>query len=144
MSRPPTEHPVWAHLRGRLKILHDPKYLIHWELGYYSILRSCRIFSINSISLSVIRAMNCFAHALGASLFSGIILMSPASCLLILSILSPKNRLLIAGSPHQIPTNGHLNLNFHSCDICCSIIEVQHACQTCSGRTSEIVVSILF
>ena len=30
------------------KILHDPKYLIRWELWYYSILRSCRIFSIVS------------------------------------------------------------------------------------------------
>ena len=35
-------------LRWILKILHDPKYHIPWELQYYSILRSCRIFSINS------------------------------------------------------------------------------------------------
>ena len=35
-------------LRWRLKMLHDPKYLIPWEFWYYSILRSCRIFSINS------------------------------------------------------------------------------------------------
>ena len=33
-----------------LKILHDPKYLIPWELWDYSRLRSCRIFSINSIT----------------------------------------------------------------------------------------------
>ena len=31
-------------IRWILKILHDLKYLIHWELRYYSILRSCRIF----------------------------------------------------------------------------------------------------
>ena len=30
------------------KNLHDPKYPIPWELWGYSILRSCRIFSINS------------------------------------------------------------------------------------------------
>ena len=30
------------------KILHDPMYLVYWELWYYIILRSCRIFSINS------------------------------------------------------------------------------------------------
>ena len=35
-------------LRWILKILHDPKYPIPWEYWYYSILRSCRIFSINS------------------------------------------------------------------------------------------------
>ena len=34
-----------------VKILHDPEYLIPWELYYYSILRSCRIFSINSIEI---------------------------------------------------------------------------------------------
>ena len=33
-----------------LKILHDPKYLIHWELWYYSILMSCRIFNITQVS----------------------------------------------------------------------------------------------
>ena len=27
---------------------HDPQYLTLWELWYYSILRSCRIFGINS------------------------------------------------------------------------------------------------
>ena len=31
-------------LRWILKILHDPKYLLPWELSYSSILRSCRIF----------------------------------------------------------------------------------------------------
>ena len=36
-------------LRWILKILHDPKYPILWELWYYNRLRSCRIFSINSI-----------------------------------------------------------------------------------------------
>ena len=36
-------------LRWILKCLQDPKYLIPWELWYYSILRSCRIFSINNI-----------------------------------------------------------------------------------------------
>ena len=34
-------------LRWILKILHDPEDLIPWELWYYSILGSCRIFSIN-------------------------------------------------------------------------------------------------
>ena len=36
-------------LRWILKILHDPKDLLPWELWYYSILGSCRIFSIHSI-----------------------------------------------------------------------------------------------
>ena len=35
-------------LRWIRKILHDPKYPIQWELWYYSILRSCKIFRINS------------------------------------------------------------------------------------------------
>ena len=35
-------------LRGIRKILHDPKYLISWELFYCSILRSSRTFSLNS------------------------------------------------------------------------------------------------
>ena len=35
-------------LRWILKILHDPRYLIPWEFWYYSILKSCRIFSINN------------------------------------------------------------------------------------------------
>ena len=35
-------------LRWLSKILHDPKYHKRWEYWYYSILRSCRIFSINS------------------------------------------------------------------------------------------------
>ena len=30
------------------KILPDPKYLIPWELWYYSMLRSCQIFRINN------------------------------------------------------------------------------------------------
>ena len=37
-----------CEVRWVLKILHDPKYLITWESWYYSIVRSCRIFSINS------------------------------------------------------------------------------------------------
>ena len=36
-------------LRWILKNLHDPMYLIYWELWYSSILGSYRIFSINSI-----------------------------------------------------------------------------------------------
>ena len=44
------EHPKL--LRWILKILHDPKSPIPWEFWYYSILRSCRIFSINSRPLS--------------------------------------------------------------------------------------------
>ena len=42
---------IQEELRGlpwALQILHDPKYLILWELWHYSILRSGRIFSINS------------------------------------------------------------------------------------------------
>ena len=35
-------------LRCILKILNDPNHLISWELRYCSILRSCRISSINS------------------------------------------------------------------------------------------------
>ena len=35
-------------LRRILEILHDPKYLIPWEKWDYSILGSCKIFSINS------------------------------------------------------------------------------------------------
>ena len=35
-------------LRWILKILHDPCYIIPWELWCLSIIRSCRIFSINS------------------------------------------------------------------------------------------------
>ena len=35
-------------VRWILKILHDPKYLIPWELWDYGRLRSCRIFSIDS------------------------------------------------------------------------------------------------
>ena len=38
-------------LRWIPKILHDPRCLIYWELWYYSTLRSCRIFSINSINV---------------------------------------------------------------------------------------------
>ena len=38
-----SRNPRWI-----LKILHDPKYLIHWELWYYGILRTCTIFRINS------------------------------------------------------------------------------------------------
>ena len=37
--------PISQRIRWILKILHDPMYLIPWELWYYSILRSCRIFS---------------------------------------------------------------------------------------------------
>ena len=37
-------------IRWILKNLHYPRYLIPWEVWYYSILRSCRIFSINSIN----------------------------------------------------------------------------------------------
>ena len=39
---------VGTIIRWILKILHDPKNLIPWERWYYSILGSCRIFSINS------------------------------------------------------------------------------------------------
>ena len=35
-------------LRWIITILHDPRYLIPWELGDYSTFRSCRILSINS------------------------------------------------------------------------------------------------
>ena len=35
------------------QILHEPKYLIPWELWYGSILRSCKFFSINSVSDSI-------------------------------------------------------------------------------------------
>ena len=38
----------WHNVRWILKSLHDPKYTIYWEVWCYSILRSCRIFSINS------------------------------------------------------------------------------------------------
>ena len=37
------------HLRWILKILHDPKYLIPWEVWYHNIQGSCRIYGINSI-----------------------------------------------------------------------------------------------
>ena len=50
-------------MRWILKILHDPKYLIHWELWYYSILRSCRILSINSSGIS--------CHIVGSSQAQG-------------------------------------------------------------------------
>ena len=35
--------------RWILKIRHDSRYIIPWELWYYGILKSSRIFSINSI-----------------------------------------------------------------------------------------------
>ena len=35
-----------ASIRWILKLLHDPQYLTPWELGYYSALRSCRVFCI--------------------------------------------------------------------------------------------------
>ena len=35
-------------IRWILKILHDPKDPKPWEQWYYSILRSCRTFSINT------------------------------------------------------------------------------------------------
>ena len=38
---------LWP-IRWILKILHDPKFLIRWELWYYGIVRSCRIVNINS------------------------------------------------------------------------------------------------
>ena len=38
----------WGSLRWILKNLHDPTHLVPWELWCYSILRTCRIFSINS------------------------------------------------------------------------------------------------
>ena len=44
--RPSTPPPF--HLRWILKILHDPNFLIPWELWFYCVLRSCRIYSINS------------------------------------------------------------------------------------------------
>ena len=34
-------------LRWILKVLHEPKYLMFWELWHHGLLRSCRIFSIN-------------------------------------------------------------------------------------------------
>ena len=37
-----------AEIRWILNILHDPKYPKPWELWYYTMLRSCRIFRINS------------------------------------------------------------------------------------------------
>ena len=43
---------VWC-IRWILKILHDLKYLIPWELWYYSILMSSRIFYINSSKLQL-------------------------------------------------------------------------------------------
>ena len=48
-NRNPVKFPVVTYiLRWILKILHDLKYLIHWELWYYGKLGSCRIVSINS------------------------------------------------------------------------------------------------
>ena len=41
-------HVKMPALRWIQKILHDPKYTVYRELWCYSILRSCRIFSINS------------------------------------------------------------------------------------------------
>ena len=38
-------------IRWIRKILHDLRYLKPWELWYYSILRSCRILSINSSNI---------------------------------------------------------------------------------------------
>ena len=40
-------------IRRMLKILHDPQHLIPWEVWYYSILKSCRNFRINSTSQNV-------------------------------------------------------------------------------------------
>ena len=39
-------------LQWILKIIHDPEYLTHWELWYYGILRSCRIFVSTNSSAS--------------------------------------------------------------------------------------------
>ena len=40
-----------SKLRWILKVLHDPKYTILWELWYYSILRSCRILVSTIVSI---------------------------------------------------------------------------------------------
>ena len=36
-------------VRWILQILHDPKYIMYWILKDYNLVRSCRIFSINSM-----------------------------------------------------------------------------------------------
>ena len=43
---------AWYSLRWIVKILHDPRYLTPWESWHYSVLGSCRIFSINGTHTS--------------------------------------------------------------------------------------------
>ena len=46
---------IYGVIRLILKILDDPKRLIRWEVWYYSLLRSCSAFCINSM---IIRILN--------------------------------------------------------------------------------------